>query len=108
MHQCVLRRPPLTTGDKSGCCDRTWLNFSQQIWQFVSVWSVVKVLACLCIPLGLCVPDGREVRKCSSDSSWFCVQGADSVSSWDPGPSVAFLLDGQAVYAESVPVQGFS
>ena len=43
--------------DKSGGCDGTLLYFSQQIWQFVSIWSVFKVLACLCNPCEVLVSD---------------------------------------------------
>ena len=35
-----------------------------------------------------------------------CAVGAQSVFSWEPGLSVASLLDGQAVFAESVSGQG--
>ena len=36
-----------------------------------------------------------------------CAVRAQSVFSWEPGLSVASLLDGQAVFAESVSGQGF-
>ena len=76
--------------------------------QFVRVWSVFKVLACLCNLWEVCVPDVfvwlAGSYKCSSVSSFvrFCVQWEHSVFSWEPGLSVAYLLDGQAVFAESV------
>ena len=46
--------------------------------------------------------DWQQVRKCSSVSSWLCVQWEHSLSSRG-----ASLLDGQAVFAESVSGQGF-
>ena len=49
--------------------------------------------------------DWEEVRKCSSVSSWLCVQWEQSVFPWEPGLSMASLLDGQAVFAESVSGQ---
>ena len=46
--------------------------------------------------------DWQGVRKCTSVSSWLCVQWEHSLSSRG-----ASLLDGQAVFTVSVSGQGF-
>ena len=60
----------------------------------------------------VCIPDVFVWMAGSQDVQFclylvVCAVRAQSVFSWEPGLSVASLLDGQAVFAESVSGQGF-
>ena len=102
----------VATVHKSCWCVCALLYFSQQVWEFFIIGRVFKFTSGVCNLWEVCVSDvlvqwagGQKVQLCFYHI--LCAVGAQPVFPWKWGLSVAAFLYCKAVFAESVPSQGF-